>query len=206
MDIDPGDVRVSDAEREQVGGRLQRAMSEGRLTLTEFTDRMDAAMAARTRRELDAVVADLPSDLPAVRPGGVPATTDDPVRLKAGIGDLVRRGEWLVPPALHVAVSMGDAKLDFTEARFSAQEITVELKVSVGDVLLVVPEGVTVDVDRVSLSMGSMKNRTGAIPKPGGRHIVVSGKVSMGDLKLVHPRSWKVGPCTVHSPFRITWG
>ncbi|MGH3785806.1 MAG: DUF1707 SHOCT-like domain-containing protein [Pseudonocardiaceae bacterium] len=53
-DVEPHDLRVSDAEREHVGELLQRAVGQGRITVDEFTERMDAAMAARTRGELNA--------------------------------------------------------------------------------------------------------------------------------------------------------
>lgn len=60
------DLRASDAEREHVGELLQQALSQGRITIAEFDERMGAAMAARTRGELDAVLVDLPG---AVRVG-----------------------------------------------------------------------------------------------------------------------------------------
>src|SRR5436305_14939448 len=54
------DLRVSDVEREHVGQLLQRAVGLGMLSLGEFTERMDTALAAKTRGELNAVVVDLP--------------------------------------------------------------------------------------------------------------------------------------------------
>src|SRR5436305_9369364 len=54
------DLRVSDAEREHVGQLLQRAVGMGMLSLGEFTERMDTALGAKTRAELNAVLADLP--------------------------------------------------------------------------------------------------------------------------------------------------
>ncbi|WP_430334279.1 DUF1707 SHOCT-like domain-containing protein [Rhodococcus sp. ACT016] len=54
------DLRVSDAEREHVGRLLQRAVGQGMLSLGEFTERMDTALAAKTRGELNAVLVDLP--------------------------------------------------------------------------------------------------------------------------------------------------
>lgn len=53
-------LRVSDAEREHVGELLQKAVGQGMLSLGEFTERMDSALAAKTRGELNAVLADLP--------------------------------------------------------------------------------------------------------------------------------------------------
>ncbi|AOW91700.1 hypothetical protein BFN03_00695 [Rhodococcus sp. WMMA185] len=54
------DLRVTDAEREHVGELLQRAVGQGMLSLGEFTERVDTALAAKTRGELNAVLADLP--------------------------------------------------------------------------------------------------------------------------------------------------
>ena len=58
--MDARDMRVSDAEREHVGQLLQRAVGQGMLSLGEFTERMDTALAAKTRGELNAVLIDLP--------------------------------------------------------------------------------------------------------------------------------------------------
>jgi hypothetical protein len=57
------DVRVSDAERQAAVGRLERALREGRLTVSEFDERVQRAFAARTRGDLDDVTEGLPPDL-----------------------------------------------------------------------------------------------------------------------------------------------
>lgn len=62
------DLRVSDRDREAVMARLGAAAGEGRLTFAEFDHRSGQAYAAKTYRELEALVADLPSterDLPS---------------------------------------------------------------------------------------------------------------------------------------------
>jgi hypothetical protein len=73
--------RVGDADREQVAGLLQQAVGQGMLTLDEFSDRMDAALAARTRGELSAVLIDLPGmQAPASAPP--PASPALPLNVK----------------------------------------------------------------------------------------------------------------------------
>jgi hypothetical protein len=59
MEIEPS-FRASDADRERFAQRLRQATAEGRLTSDEFEARLEAAYAARTVRQLDALVADLP--------------------------------------------------------------------------------------------------------------------------------------------------
>ncbi|MBB5825073.1 DUF1707 SHOCT-like domain-containing protein [Micromonospora carbonacea] len=54
------DLRVSDRDRETVVAQLGAAAGERRLTLAELGDRSGQAYAAKTYRELEALVADLP--------------------------------------------------------------------------------------------------------------------------------------------------
>jgi hypothetical protein len=56
----PGDLRVSDAERDLAVSELSRAFQVGRLTTEEFQQRSEQAFAARTGNELTALLADLP--------------------------------------------------------------------------------------------------------------------------------------------------
>lgn len=53
-------IRASDAERDAIVEMLRTHAADGRLTMTEFEDRVTEALAARTRGELDPVLRDLP--------------------------------------------------------------------------------------------------------------------------------------------------
>lgn len=53
-------LRVSDADREQVAGRLRKSHAEGRLDLSEFQQRLEQCYASKTLGELRALVKDLP--------------------------------------------------------------------------------------------------------------------------------------------------
>src|SRR5215467_15671917 len=64
-------VRVSDAERDAVVARLNDATGEGRLTVEEFSERVSAALAAKTRGDLDVLLTDLPAH-PSTRPRPTP--------------------------------------------------------------------------------------------------------------------------------------
>jgi hypothetical protein len=58
----PGDprLRASDADRERIVNLLREHHAEGRLTVEEFHDRLNAAYAAVTNGDLDALTHDLP--------------------------------------------------------------------------------------------------------------------------------------------------
>ncbi|HEX6254901.1 MAG TPA: DUF1707 domain-containing protein [Euzebyales bacterium] len=56
-----GHVRASDAERDRVIEVLHRHAADGRLTMTEFEERVGEAYAAVTRADLEPVLRDLPA-------------------------------------------------------------------------------------------------------------------------------------------------
>ncbi len=58
MGEDEPDLRASDRDREEALQLLAGAAGDGRLTLEEYSERADGALAARTRAELDRLVGD----------------------------------------------------------------------------------------------------------------------------------------------------
>jgi len=54
------DLRASDAERNEVADKLSRHYADGRLDQTEFKARLDRALGATTRGDLDGLFDDLP--------------------------------------------------------------------------------------------------------------------------------------------------
>jgi uncharacterized protein DUF1707 len=57
-------MRVGNAEREAAAAELREHYASGRLTLEELNERLEAAFAAQTRGDLDALMTDLPSAKP----------------------------------------------------------------------------------------------------------------------------------------------
>ena len=60
----PGDLRVSDEQRDRAAQEIREHFAAGRLTDDELTERVQAVYSARTEQELRAALADLPK-LPA---------------------------------------------------------------------------------------------------------------------------------------------
>ncbi len=68
------DVRIGDAERDAAMAQLREHFVAGRLTFDELTDRIDAALTAKTQRQIDGLMADLPQ--PPKVPRAEPALPD----------------------------------------------------------------------------------------------------------------------------------
>jgi hypothetical protein len=64
--IDQQEMRASDRDRQQVVERLRGALEDGRLTMDEYVDRMEAAYQAATYGDLAPLCADLPASSPAI--------------------------------------------------------------------------------------------------------------------------------------------
>jgi Domain of unknown function (DUF1707) len=61
------DLRVGDADREAVAAALREHYAQGRLTLEEFNQRIEAAFAATMQSQLSALTRDLPPVVAAAR-------------------------------------------------------------------------------------------------------------------------------------------
>jgi hypothetical protein len=87
-DYPPGELRVSDADRDRAIAELSTAFESGRITRDEFDQRSGQALRATTGQELTALVADLPGErAPAARKGAMErAHRVLATRIAAGIG------------------------------------------------------------------------------------------------------------------------
>jgi hypothetical protein len=168
-------TRASDAEREAVVARLRHAAGEGRLTVEELDERIDAAYAAKTRADLEPLTADLPdSPMPsataATPPAGPPprATSSFVLGILGG-GD--RTGRWRVPARMTVVNVMGGADLDLREAVLDAPEVEITVWSLMGGSDVVVPEGVHVELEGFAL-LGGNRLRLEGPPPPAGAPVV----------------------------------
>ena len=135
-------IRASDTERDAAVERLQIAFAEGRIDDQEFDERMRSALVARTRADLDGLLADLPrsattATVPSQSPGRL---------LLAMKGGLQRRGRWRVPERLNAVAYKGGCELDLRAAELSFALTTITAVAYKGRVEIVVPPGVRVQM------------------------------------------------------------
>ena len=93
------DIRVSDAERDSAAAELREHFIQGRLTLDELEERLDAAFAAKRWRDLDGVMTDLPR-IPAARREAAAPAWPGPVARYAAVAILaIMLVGWLLAAA-----------------------------------------------------------------------------------------------------------
>ena len=170
QDSSSSGVRASDAERDAVVGRLNRAVGEGRLTMDEFSDRLGLAYAARTRGELEPLLRDLPAD----SGDAVPAASGTAV-VSGGsqgsdthwnispIGGIRHRGHWRVPRHTVAIGVLGGVDVDLGEAELAAPEVMITKVSIIGGVSVRVPPGVRVEVSNFSILGGRNVNLGGPL-------------------------------------------
>jgi hypothetical protein len=168
------------------------------LTLDEFSDRMDATLAARTRGELSAVVADLPDVQHAVGRGQVPLPSSAPaLPIKVTMSHIHRSGNWKVPEHLALKTRFSDVKLDLTQADVRTAVVTVDVDDVCSSTDIVVPDDFTVDINDLRCLGSSAHSRATTAPPAGRVHVIVRGNVRFGSLTVKHPFG---------SRFRRMWG
>lgn len=173
-------VRASDAEREAVVTRLQTAMAEGRITVDEFGERAQAAYAATTVDQLDPLLADLPARVAAAQVEIVGSRP--PAAVSSVLGDV--RLEARSPLPRRVRTGLGDIRVDLRSLRTDAEVVELELSTVIGDVDVVVAEGV--DAELIGWTViGDRKVELAPVPRLAGTpRIVVRAHALIGDLRL----------------------
>ena len=130
-------------------------------------------------------LAPLTSDLPATAAVGIAA---QPAGVR-GVGDVKRSGPWTVPAENSFRTWFGNIKLDLREAQISATETRIHARVGFGNVVLLVPEGVEVDVQaQAQIGRTTREDSAGATGAP---RVVLTGGTIFGDIKIRHRRLWE---------------
>lgn len=186
---DPQHLRASDADRERVAEILRQAAGDGRLTMDELDERLDAVYAAKTYAELAPITRDLPGSAvpaPAATPagavrryGGEPSSTG----AIAILGGFTRKGDWVVPKDFTVFCFMGGGDIDLREARFSEREVNIHIVAIMGGCEITVPEDATVRVTGIGI-MGAFDHSIPGADNPDGPIITINGLALMGGVDV----------------------
>jgi DUF1707 SHOCT-like domain/Cell wall-active antibiotics response LiaF, C-terminal len=149
------ELRASDSDRERTVEVLRHGASDGQLTVDELEERVSAAYAARTRRELERLTEDL-----------TPATVNQQtaVTVKEGPGGdrwvisvmsgHDRRGRWRIADRCTVLNIMGSSDIDLNDAELAGRETQLNVYSIMGGGEIRVPHGVNVRVSNFSFMGG----------------------------------------------------
>ncbi|HEX6346994.1 DUF1707 domain-containing protein [Umezawaea sp.] len=163
-------LRVSDQEREQAVVVLNQAVAEGRLTWEEHFDRVQAVYAAQVSTDLAPVLADL-------------AVTAAPQRVHA-VASKIHSAP--VSRRVEARATFGAVVLDLSGLP-AGERVEVEASSFCGKVTVLVSEAAVV-LDGGTARFGK-RALPGAPTAAGGPVITVTGRSTLGNLRVVRPDS-----------------
>jgi hypothetical protein len=194
--VDPlvgGNLRASDADRDQVATLLSTAYAEGRLTREEHDERVDQLMAAKTFDDLipitrDLVVVGSPPPVAAPQSASrftIDATGQDlqPDKMIAIFGGVTRTGRWRVRKKIQAFALFGGMDLDLRDAVFEAPVVEIAGFWCFGGLDMKVPEGIDVR-DQTAGIFGGTDVRDIGDPVPGAPTLVIKGVALFGGVSV----------------------
>lgn len=191
--IASGNLRASDADREQVATLLSTAYAEGRLTREEHDQRIDQLMAAKTFDDLIPITSDLVMVNPppsVAAPEAQSRFTIDttrqnvqPDRLIAIFGGANRSGKWRVRKNIQALALFGGMDLDLRDAIFEASVVEISGFWCFGGLDIKVPAGIEVQ-DQTAGIFGGTDVRDIGDPAPGSPTLVIKGVALFGGISI----------------------
>ncbi|GAB3220138.1 DUF1707 domain-containing protein [Glycomyces halotolerans] len=182
-------MRISNAEREAIIGRLHSATEEGRLDLDEFAERSREVYAAKTYGEVAGLLADLPDDETGrlAVPGSAAdarraAPAPSEMSLAPTASSIHRTGEWLVPRLLKINGKASSLKLDFTKAVIGTREVDIDIDLKASSLELILPDEAYAD-DSVEVIASATKNKC-EYKGVNGLRINVTGAAKASSVKI----------------------
>lgn len=185
-------LRASDSDREQAANVLNEALAEGRLSVTEHSQRLDAVYEAKTHAEIAPLVHDLPAkgaaSAPAPRTEAAPAGGHGSV-IVAIFGGATRKGRWHAQQHMSAVTIFGGATLDFREAVLPAREITLNTTCIFGGIEIVVPPEMRVVDSGVAIFGGrDTDSDTAEAESANGPVLRLTGLTLFGGVEVKHKR------------------
>ena len=183
-------LRASDADREQAADVLNAALTEGRLSVTEHSDRLDAVYEAKTHAEIAPLIEDLPGSIatqsPPRRADLAPSTRRRQLVI-AIFGGASRKGRWNVEPRMAAVTIFGGASLDFRDVQLPQREISLHCSSLFGGVDIVVPPEMRVIDSGIAL-FGGRDTDSGSAESnaPDAPVLRLTGLTLFGGLSLRH--------------------
>ena len=180
-----------DAERDRVVGRLRTEVTEGRISLDRFSDLVGEVFAARTRSDLEPVHRALGDAEPPA--GQEPERRASRVRRGgqwaiAIFGQSTRGGRYRLEDNTTAAAVFGDCTIDLTHAHIDGDEVTINAIAAFGNVTVIVPHGIDVDVQGAAI-FGNRRYDVRGPAVDGAPVLVIRAFACFGDIRVRSPKA-----------------
>jgi hypothetical protein len=171
--------------RDNVIEQLSAGYAGDAFDVDELERRLALAHSARTPAELDVLVTDLvpAGATTALMPASATRALVATKRINVLLGSIERVGPWAVPSQLAAKVMWGNLVLDLREARLGPGVTTIDVRCTMGNVEIIVPRGLAVDVD-VSSALANVEERTERAAAVDGKVVQIVGRVRLGNLEV----------------------
>ena len=131
------ELRASDADRDRTAAVLGGALAAGRLTTTEYAERLETTYAARTLGEL----APLTRDLPAEDATDTSVGVVDHAEVTARFSKVIRSGRWVAGRRTRLTAHFGALIVNLADAVLPGREITLDIDAWCGKLIVTIPAG-----------------------------------------------------------------
>jgi len=177
---------VTNEVREDAVEELQRAAGDGRLPLSDFSERVGMALTAETSDQLAAATAGI--DVAPL--AGTPAVSS----IRTFLGSRRQIGRWRLPGALRVRALLGDVYIDMRDAVINDKVVDVSAITLLGNFCVDVPEGVDVELTGFDV-LGDRELRLAPVARrPGTPHIRIRAYGLIGDVYVRTPAEGEQPP------------
>ncbi|KTD98402.1 LiaF domain-containing protein [Pseudoalteromonas sp. H71] len=186
--------------REQVIDQLIYNYSHGVISVEAFERRLDQAMDAKDNSVLLTLVEDLTLNTDKQYKAekqsqftpnySAQQHSDDDITLRSILGSNERSGQWVVPKNIYLNNYMGSVVLDFTDAIFTHQNVTIHVNCIFGSDEIYVPEHVNV-VSKMFCILSTLENKSVTLNKRQGPTIHIEGKAILGSVEVKVKRTIK---------------
>ena len=182
---------------------LKTSCSDGRLTLDEFSERVEGAYQAVAVRDLVPVLADLPHpfgpDLAGVLSGQTenalvspPTQGRDTAAMRSVtrwtvsiMGGSQRKGRWRLRERTNAVAIMGGCQLDLRNAEVEGPDVVINAVAIMGGIEIIVPEGIEVELGGIAIMGGKDAKKVKNVrPLPGSPIIRVRAFAFWGGVQV----------------------
>ena len=177
-----------DEVRNRVIAVLSDAYAHDALDVDEFERRITLAHRQGGHDELASLIRDLAPPTAALVIAQAPASlrpTVERKRILAVLGSVERRGPWT--PARHnrVVATLGNVVLDFREASLAAGAIEVEVRAVLGNVEIIVPPWLAVEMDGTAV-LGNVEHAERSPSQPDATRplLRIRGVAVFGNVEI----------------------